>query len=73
MKKPGNRLSGGGKKNSPEWAERGSKKSLQRPEEHWEMKIKAYSDMRFSLCYRHYSEKIFKKEDNNDHKNKLII
>lgn len=37
------------------------------------MKIKAYSDRRFSLCYRHYSEKIFKKEDNNDHKNKFII
>lgn len=37
------------------------------------MKTKAYSDMRFSLHYRHYSEKIFKKEDNNDHKNKLII
>lgn len=72
MKKPGNRLSGGEKKNSPEGAERGSK-SLHRPAERWEVKIKADSDRRFSLCYRHYSEKIFKKEDNNEYKNKLII
>lgn len=63
---------GGGGGDNPEWAERGSKGSLQKPEEHREMKIKTYSD-RFTLSYRHYSEKNFKKEDINDHTNKLII
>lgn len=52
------------KKSSPEWAESGSKGSLQRPEEQREIKIMAFW-LRFTLSYRHYSEKNFEKEDVN--------
>lgn len=54
-------------KPSPEWAERGSKGSLQRPEEDRKMKIKAFSGMRSTLSYRHSSEKNFEKQEITDH------
>lgn len=58
------------KQNSPEWAEGGSKGSLQRPEEQREMKRKAYSRMRFTLSYRITQRKTLRYDD---HTKKLVI
>lgn len=62
----GSRLPGGGGReagskqtNSPEWAARCSKRSLQRPEAPSKMKIKAYSRRRFTLSLQAlYREKL---------------
>lgn len=38
------------------------------------MKIRAFSDMKFSLSHRYYSERNFVKEDRTDHTDiKLVI
>ena len=59
--------------NSPEWAARGSKGSLQRPEEPRKMKIKAYSGMRFTLRLQAlYREKLWERRY-IDHTKKFVI